>query len=113
MEQLAELDTKGQFLWNQQVLVHAMISGMKEPFATVATKKVDALGLSLRSPLQQVSLGRIAELGHERKIELDRDGWDILRFEFKSSDQVHSQEFSSFLQEHYQLVKDFLAGSEN
>ena len=105
LDMLMEIQPAGQFLWNQQVLIHFMIPGMKEPWATITTKKTDHVGLSLRSPTGAVSLGRIAELGADQKIELDKDGWDILRIELRTVEEIHLPDFQIFLTELMELVQ--------
>ncbi|MEC8305213.1 MAG: excinuclease ABC subunit A, partial [Planctomycetota bacterium] len=105
LDMLMEIQPSGQFLWNQQVLIHFMIPGMKEPWATITTKKTDHVGLSLRSPTGAVSLGRIAELGADQKIELDKDGWDILRIELRTVEEIHLPDFQIFLTELMELVQ--------
>ncbi|MEC7718648.1 MAG: excinuclease ABC subunit UvrA [Planctomycetota bacterium] len=105
LDMLMEIQPAGQFLWNQQVLIHFMIPGMKEPWATITTKKTDHVGLSLRSPTGAVSLGRIAELGADQKIELDKDGWDILRIELRTVEEIHLPDFQIFLTELMELIQ--------
>ena len=105
LDMLMEIQPSGQFLWNQQVLIHFMIPGMKEPWATITTKKTDHVGLSLRSPTGAVSLGRIAELGADQKIELDKEGWDILRIELRTVEEIHLPDFQIFLTELMELVQ--------
>jgi excinuclease ABC subunit A len=107
-DMLMEIEPSAQFLWNQQVLVHLMVPSMKEPWATITTKKTDHVGLNLRSPAGQVSLGRIADLGADRKIELDKDGWDILRIELRESDELHDPELPAFLTELYGIIRESL-----
>ncbi|MEC7979687.1 MAG: excinuclease ABC subunit A, partial [Planctomycetota bacterium] len=105
LDMLMEIQPAGQFLWNQQVLIHFMIPEMKEPWATITTKKTDHVGLSLRSPTGAVSLGRIAELGADQKIELDKDGWDILRIELRTVEEIHLPDFQIFLTELMELIQ--------
>jgi excinuclease ABC subunit A len=108
-DMLMEIEPAAQLLWNQQVLVHLMVPAMKEPWATITTKKADHVGLNLRSPAGQVSLGRIADLGSDRKIELDKDGWDILRLELRETDELHDAEFRAFLVELYGVIRESLS----
>ena len=78
LEELCELLSTaapdGQFLWNNQQLVHLFVPAQREPWATIHTKRTQALELVLTGPKGRFGLGRVADLGRERELHTaDRD----------------------------------------
>jgi excinuclease ABC subunit A len=104
LEELFELLTSAapecQFLWNNQQLVHAMLPGQREPWATVNTKKVAAIELALTGPKGRFALGRIAELGAEREIDSTARKCDVIKLKICSTEHVHHTEFAALVAEH-------------
>ncbi|HET6881364.1 MAG TPA: excinuclease ABC subunit A, partial [Pirellulales bacterium] len=103
-ELLAETAPEGQFLWNNQQVVHLFINGPGEPWATIHTKRPSALDLVLTGPKNRFALGRMAMLGAERELTTDRPDKDIVKLKFRSSDEVSAAELAEFLKEHLQAV---------
>lgn len=94
----------GEFLWNQQVLVHRMIEGQREPWATIQTKRVEGVFLILRGPKDRFSLGRVSNFGFDRSLETEKGKVDLLKFEFRTVEDLHSDGFREFLEEHAKSI---------
>jgi excinuclease ABC subunit A len=90
----------GQFLWNNQLLVHLVPAGHSEPWATVYTKKNAAIELHLRSPKGVFALGRISEMGRSRELDATNARRDVMKFHFRTSDDLHRGGLPEFLAEH-------------
>jgi len=103
-ELLAETAPQGQFLWNNQQVVHLCVNGPGEPWATIHTKRPTTLELVLTGPKNRFALGRVAELGHERELQTDRADKDVVKLRFLESDQVVADELADFLREHLEAV---------
>ncbi len=101
---LAAAAPEGQLLWNNQQVVHLFVGVQKEPWATLHTKRVAGVELSLTGPAGQFTLGRIAGLGSDRK--LVSGDLDVIKLQFKTPENVHHIELEAFFREH-------LAGVEN
>ncbi|MEX0712108.1 MAG: excinuclease ABC subunit A, partial [Pirellulales bacterium] len=108
-ELLAETAPSGQFLWNNQQVVHLCVNGAGEPWATIHTKRPAAVDLVLTGPKNRFALGRVAQLGHDRQVETDRPDKDVVKLKFVEAAQVVSGELARFLQEHLRAV---LVGAE-
>jgi excinuclease ABC subunit A len=103
-ELLAETAPNGQFLWNNQQVVHLFVNGPGEPWATIHTKRPAALDLALTGPKNRFALGRIASLGAERELATERPDKDVVKLKFRSTDEVSASELAEFLKEHLQAV---------
>ena len=57
---------EGQFLWNNQQIVHLYLNGTNEPWASLRTKRPDTLDLVLNEPKNEIALGRLTGLGWAR-----------------------------------------------
>ena len=90
----------GQFLWNNQQLVHYMPKGQRDPWATIQTKKPHALLLHLTGPKGRFGKGRLLELGADRDLDDTRTDRDIVRLQFVAEEHLHRGELEKFLQEH-------------
>jgi excinuclease ABC subunit A len=99
-EILKDLAPQGQFLWNNQQLVHLVVPQQREPWATIQTKRPQALSLHLTGPKGKFALGRILEFGIEREIDDTRPDRDILRIHLTEAEQIHREDFQEFLKEH-------------
>ncbi|MEX2093286.1 MAG: excinuclease ABC subunit UvrA [Pirellulales bacterium] len=99
-ELLKETAPGGQFLWNNQQLVHYMPQGRREPWATIQTKKPHALLLHLTGPKGKFGLGRLLELGADRELDDTRAGRDVVRLQFVQEEHLHRGDLEKFLQEH-------------
>ena len=61
-ELLNEAAADGQFLWNNQQLVHIFVPQQHEPWATIYTKRAAAIDLVLDWPKGQFALGRVTKI---------------------------------------------------
>jgi excinuclease ABC subunit A len=99
-ELLQQVAPGGQFLWNNQQLVHYMVPQQREPWATIQTKKSHALLLHLIGPKGQFGLGRLLALGADRDLDDTRPDRDIVRLQFVEEDHLHRGDLEKFLREH-------------
>ena len=111
LEELLELlgetaseETTGnpQFLWNNQQVIHLMVSGRRDPWATVHTKRLAGVDLTLNGPQDAFATGRIAELGAQRIIKSAGDSRDQVKIRFTSLSDMEQGDLPSFLAEHLQ-----------
>ncbi|MFP6666981.1 MAG: excinuclease ABC subunit UvrA [Pirellulales bacterium] len=106
VELLKDVAQDGQFLWNNQQLVNVFIPGQREAWATILSKKSEALELRLRGPKGQFTLGRILHLGGDRSLSGARDGYDVIHLIFRTpkelghGDTEHG-DLAAFLGEHW------------
>jgi excinuclease ABC subunit A len=103
LEELCEMlqvaAPKGQFLWNNQQVVHLFVPGQSEPWASLHTKRPAALDLVLTGPKGRFALGRVRELAREREFSAGGDK-DIVKLKFVATDDLHRGDLAAFLQEH-------------
>jgi excinuclease ABC subunit A len=101
-ELLAETAPGAQFLWNNRQAVRVCVPGQKHAWANLYTKRAANLELVLVGPKGQFALGRIAELGRERRFEGHRADCDAIKLWFNTMEEVTSGELASFLREHFE-----------
>ncbi|MGC3967215.1 MAG: hypothetical protein QM775_07550 [Pirellulales bacterium] len=109
LEELCELlsDTaEGQFLWNNQQLIHYCLKGRSEPWATVFTKKPHAVELHLNGPKNKFALGRVTTFGVTPSLDKDRPDRDVVRLQFNSVEQLSDEALNDFLNEHAEAVTE-------
>ena len=94
----------GQFLWNNKQVVHLFVPEQKEPWASIQTKKCDAVWLHLTGQKDSITLGQIADLCEEPTITLVDDQREVVRMQFDSADQVHQKPLADILQQHLQSL---------
>jgi excinuclease ABC subunit A len=102
-ELLAEVAPEGQFLWNNQQVVHVFVTGQNEPWATIYTKRLASVDLVLTGPHGKFTLGRIAELAADREFQPGNPR-DTLKLRFVTTDDLERGELKEFLQEHLESV---------
>ncbi|HTM53553.1 MAG TPA: excinuclease ABC subunit UvrA [Pirellulales bacterium] len=98
-EVIKEVAPRGQFLWNNQQLVHVFVPEQSEPWATIHTKRTHAIELALTGPRGHFALGRIVEMGIEREFQPGPKR-DIVRLRFVTSDHLVKGGFREFVAEH-------------
>jgi excinuclease ABC subunit A len=103
-ELLQQVAPGGQFLWNNQQLVHYMVPHQREPWATIQTKKSHALLLHLTGPKGKFGLGRLLNLGADRDLDDTRPDRDIVRLQFVEEDHLHRGDLDTFLKEHLATI---------
>jgi excinuclease ABC subunit A len=102
-ERLTDTAPKGQFLWNNQQLVHMFVPEQREPWATIHTKRITGLDLTLTGPAGHFALGRITELGVDREFTAGAQ-LDTLRLRFVSPEDFDRGDLREFLAEHFASV---------
>jgi excinuclease ABC subunit A len=103
---LRETASDGQFLWNNQQVVHLFVPEQKEPWATVWTKRPEEVRLTLTGPKGNASLGRVAGLGRDRAVETSDGQRDVVRLKFQKGSDLHKGDLPHFLREHRASVKE-------
>jgi excinuclease ABC subunit A len=98
-ELLKEAAPDGQFLWNNQQLVHVFVKECQEPWATIHTKRVASVDLALNGPKGRFALGRVKDLGVEPEFQSGA-GRDVVRLRFISTDDLDRGDLRVFLAEH-------------
>ncbi|HEY6564918.1 MAG TPA: excinuclease ABC subunit A, partial [Pirellulaceae bacterium] len=110
LEELCELLRKrvpeGQFLWNNQQIVHLCVKGQAEPWASVLTKKLADVELLLTGPKGRIPLGRFAGLGGERELDGTGAKRDVIRMKFRTRADLQRGDLVEFLGEHLQAVQE-------
>ena len=104
LEMLNDVAPKGQFLWNNKMLVHLLVSGGSEPWATLLTKRPENVELILNGPKGAFQLGRLAELGGEHSIDIEGESRDRIRMRFQKLADLQQGDLEVFLQEHFDQV---------
>ncbi|MBX9788874.1 MAG: excinuclease ABC subunit UvrA [Pirellulales bacterium] len=99
-ERLAAAAPEGQFLWNNQQVVHLRVPGQDEPWATIHTKRRAAVELTLTGPKGRFALGRIAGLGAARELDTSRRDKDLVKLAFVKLADLARGELDEFLKEH-------------
>ncbi len=99
-ELLNETAGDGQFLWNNQQVVHLYVKNQKEPWASIWTKKPQELSLVLTGPKGAATLGRVAALGHQRELDISSKERDIVKIAFQKYEDIHQGDLPEFLSEH-------------
>jgi len=100
---LQEAAPHGQFLWNNKQVVHVFVPEQKEPWASISTKKSDALWLQISGPKESISLGSVVDIVEEPTVTT-LDSRDILRMNFNDAEQVAEPEFMQFLKKHLESL---------
>ncbi len=99
IEMISEKAPGGQFLWNNQQIVHHYLPGKKEPWVSVNTKRPQAATLWLLCPKNKIGYGRVAELGMESEADTSPTDKDVYRIHLKTLDHLHQSGLDSLLDE--------------
>ncbi|MFM7070514.1 MAG: excinuclease ABC subunit UvrA [Planctomycetota bacterium] len=105
-ERLSRAAPGGQFLWNNQQLVHYIPAGRREPWASLLTKRIDALTLVLHGPKNAIALGRIASLGCDRELDGSDPRHDKIRIRFRTLEDLDRGDLDALLEEHLAASAD-------
>ena len=105
LEILSEEAPAGQFLWNNQEVVHLMLPEQREPWASIYTKRLAAVDLVLNGPQNAFALGRIVEIGSERSLLNNGDHLDRIKFRFITAEDLDLGDMADFLKEHLEIVR--------
>ena len=107
LEQLHELlqvtAPEAQFLWSNKQIVHLYVPQQKEPWASIQTKKTEAVWLHLTGPQNSVPLGRVASLS-KNAIVSNAGNKDVVRLSFDSVDEIANEDLAQFLNEHLSMI---------
>ncbi len=99
-ELLSGIAPDGQFLWNNQQLVHFIPKGHREPWASLLTKRTESLDLILTGPKNLVGFGRVTELGWDREFDATRPDRDLIRIKFRKVVDFEKGDLAGFLRQH-------------
>ena len=98
---LQEAAPDGEFQWTNKQVVHFRLPDRKEPWASILTKKANALTLQLSGSDENVTLGRVADLADDPEVSQTGDQY-VVKLSFKEVKQLKSSQFKKFLKEHLQ-----------
>jgi len=108
LEELCELLSAtapaGQFLWNNQQLVHVFVPGQREPWASIHTKRLTSVDLQLNGPKGRFALGRLTDLGCDRNLDATRADLDFVQLSFRTVDDLQRGGLPDFLAEHLTTI---------
>jgi excinuclease ABC subunit A len=99
-ELLAAAAVDGQFLWNNQQVVHVFVPQQAEPWASLYTKRTAGLDLVLTGPKNAIAFGRVASLAAERELVTNQPQRDFLKLRFRTLDDLNNGDLVDLLREH-------------
>ncbi|MBC8872214.1 MAG: excinuclease ABC subunit UvrA [Planctomycetes bacterium] len=99
-ELLAGIAPGGQFLWNNQQLVHFIPEGHREPWASLHTKRTESVDLTLAGPKNLMGFGRVTALGWDREFDSTRPDRDLIRIKFRKVADLEKGDLEGFLRQH-------------
>ena len=109
LEELCELLSAtapaGQFLWNNQQVVHLFVPQQSEPWASLYTKRLAGVDLVLTGQKNRFAFGRVAGLAAHRELVTDGAECDAVKFRFCSIEDLQTGNLSEFLAEHFSAVR--------
>ena len=97
---LCDILPDGHWLWNNQMLVNLYITGQREPWARMLTKRPESLDLVLASPKNAVAYGRANELGWDREFDSMKEDIDYIRLKFRTLADLEKGDLRGFLEQH-------------
>jgi excinuclease ABC subunit A len=89
-----------QFGWTNKVLVPVHVGKKKQPWASLQTKRPDAVYLDLFGPKGRFALGQIMKLGRDAELHADQPDYDHIRLRFRTTDDLARGDLPGFLREH-------------
>ncbi|HEY4234582.1 MAG TPA: excinuclease ABC subunit UvrA [Lacipirellulaceae bacterium] len=110
LEMLDEAEPKGQFLWNNQEVVKRMVPGVREPWATIYTKRLAGVDLALNGPKGAFQLGGVADLGAERSLLTNDTDRDQVKLRFVTTADLHDGNLAEFLKAHLDALRGAAVG---
>ena len=87
------------FLWNNQQVVNMFVEGQSEAWATLFTKRREAVDLMLTGPKGHVSLGRVAQLGFDPQLRTAPRDKLQLRLRFRRPEDLDAELLLGVLRE--------------
>ena len=110
LEVLGETVPGGQFLWNNQEVVKLMVPDVREPWATVYTKRLAGVDVVLNGPKGAFQLGGVASLASDRSLATEATGRDQVKLRFTSAGQLHDGRLAAFLKAHLEALQSTTVG---
>jgi len=104
-ELLAETAPQTQALWNNKQLVPFYVPQQKEAWASVQTKKLDAVYLHLTGPKGRFTQGQVTGLGHQPQLDGQWPECDVVRLKFRTTDDLARGDLAGFLKKHLAEVQ--------
>ncbi|MBN1589351.1 MAG: excinuclease ABC subunit UvrA, partial [Pirellulales bacterium] len=100
----------GQFAWQQKQVVHRNVPGLKTPWVSIQTKKLDAVYLWLYGRHGRFTLGRMRGLGWRSEIVAREEGPDLIGIRFRKPADLKRGDLARFFAEHLAACRE--AGNE-
>jgi excinuclease ABC subunit A len=94
------------FQWDSKQLVNLFVGGQKPAWATIQTKKPDAIRLHLRGETGKFPMGGISGLGSGEEV-VQRSGLDVVQIDLRDQEQLESPRFLEFLQRHFDAFRQW------
>jgi excinuclease ABC subunit A len=110
LEMLSAAAPDGQFLWNNQQVVHLMVPGVRDPWASVYTKRLAGVDVVLNGPKGAFQLGGVAQLGASSALATDADARDQVRIRFITTDELQNSNVAEFLRTHLDALRGTVVG---
>jgi excinuclease ABC subunit A len=110
LEMLADMVPGGQFLWNNQLVVKLMVPGVPDPWATVVTKRLAGVDLTLNGPKGAFQLGSVADLGADRELATGGENRDQVRLRLVTTEELHNSNLAAFLKVHLDVLRGAAVG---
>ncbi|MHC4398486.1 MAG: excinuclease ABC subunit UvrA [Planctomycetota bacterium] len=93
-----------QFGWTNKVLVPVHVGKGKPPWATIQTKKPDAVHLALFGPKNCFPMGRLTGLGQHARLDTEQPDYDAIHLTFRTRRDLAGDHLASLLREHVAAV---------
>jgi excinuclease ABC subunit A len=103
---LAELAPDAHFEWTKKQMVPIYLPDRKEAWATVRTKKPDAIHVHFTGPAGRFPFGRVAELGRNPDLRAMPNGLDVITFQFRAARDLKKDGLVEFLEEHLAACRE-------
>ncbi len=100
VELLEQLAPEAHFGWDNKMLVPVTLPGRRQPWATVNTKKLDAVELTLFGPKGRFPLGSLTELDGQPHLDGRAAAYDAIKLKFHTPQQVLAPKLRTFLAQH-------------
>ncbi len=103
---LEQIASDGQFDWQHKQVVHRTVPGLNTPWASIQTKKLDAVYLWLYGRHARFTLGRVRGLGHRPEIVTREDSPDLIGIRFRNNADLARGDLARFLAEHLAACRE-------
>ncbi len=87
-----------------------MVPGVREPWASVYTKRLAGVDLVLNGPKGAFQLGGVADLGAASSLSTTSDNRDQVKLRLTTPDQLHHGNLSAFLAVHLEALRGAAVG---